>query len=30
MWDTHPPISERIGTLRNLAGTFGQDPNAIT
>ena len=29
MWDTHPPISERIATLRALAGQFGQDPNAI-
>jgi heat shock protein HtpX len=29
MWDTHPPISERIGVLRSLAGQFGQDPNAI-
>jgi heat shock protein HtpX len=30
MWDTHPPISERIAVLRSLAGQFGQDPNAIT
>ena len=29
MWDTHPPLGERIATLRNLAGQFGQDPNAI-
>jgi heat shock protein HtpX len=29
MWDTHPPISERIAVLRNLAGQFGQDPNAV-
>jgi heat shock protein HtpX len=29
MWDTHPPISERISVLRSLAGQFGQDPNAI-
>jgi heat shock protein HtpX len=29
MWDTHPPISERIAVLRNLAGQLGQDPNAI-
>jgi heat shock protein HtpX len=29
MWDTHPPIGERIAVLRNLAGQFGQDPNAI-
>ena len=29
MWDTHPPISERIAVLRGLAGQFGQDPNAI-
>jgi heat shock protein HtpX len=29
MWDTHPPIGERIATLRNLAGQFGQDPNGI-
>jgi len=30
MWDTHPPIAERIAVLRNLAGQFGQDPNAIS
>jgi heat shock protein HtpX len=30
MWDTHPPISERVAVLRSLAGQFGQDPNAIT
>jgi heat shock protein HtpX len=29
MWDTHPPISERIAVLRSLTGQFGQDPNAI-
>ncbi|HEY7525552.1 MAG TPA: M48 family metallopeptidase [Candidatus Limnocylindria bacterium] len=27
MWDTHPPIAERIATLQALAGQFGQDPN---
>jgi heat shock protein HtpX len=25
LWDTHPPIGERIAVLRNLAGQFGQD-----
>jgi heat shock protein HtpX len=30
MWDTHPPLAERIDVLRNLAGQFGQDPNAIS
>jgi heat shock protein HtpX len=30
MWDTHPPLAERIAVLRGLAGQFGQDPNAIT
>jgi heat shock protein HtpX len=29
MWDTHPPIAERIAVLRGLAGQFGQDPNVI-
>jgi Zn-dependent protease with chaperone function len=29
MWDTHPPIGERITALRNLAGQFGQDPALI-
>lgn len=29
MWDTHPPISERIAVLRSLAGQFGQDPAQI-
>lgn len=29
MWDTHPPIAERIAVLRNLAGQFGQDPSLI-
>jgi heat shock protein HtpX len=29
MWDTHPPIAERVATLRGLAGQFGQDPSAI-
>jgi heat shock protein HtpX len=28
MWDTHPPIAERIATLQALAGQFGQDPSA--
>jgi heat shock protein HtpX len=28
MWDTHPPIAERIATLQGLAGQFGQDPSA--
>jgi heat shock protein HtpX len=28
MWDTHPPIAERIATLQALAGLFGQDPSA--
>jgi heat shock protein HtpX len=30
MWDTHPPLAERIDVLHNLAGQFGQDPNAIS
>jgi heat shock protein HtpX len=30
MWDTHPPLAERIAVLRGLAGQFGQDPKAIT
>jgi len=30
MWDTHPPIAERIAVLRGLAGQFGQDTSAIT
>jgi heat shock protein HtpX len=30
MWDTHPPLAERIDVLRGLAGQFGQDPNLIT
>ena len=30
MWDTHPPIAERIAVLRGLAGQFGQDPSAIS
>ena len=30
MWDTHPPLAERIAALRNLAGQFGQDPGAIS
>jgi heat shock protein HtpX len=29
MWDTHPPLAERVEVLRNLAGQFGQDPNAL-
>jgi heat shock protein HtpX len=29
MWDTHPPLAERVAVLRGLAGQFGQDPNAI-
>ncbi|HEX5579185.1 MAG TPA: M48 family metallopeptidase [Candidatus Limnocylindria bacterium] len=29
MWDTHPPLAERIAVLRGLAGQFGQDPTAI-
>ena len=29
MWDTHPPIAERIAVLRNLAGQYGQDPAQI-
>ncbi len=29
MWDTHPPMAERIAVLRNLAGQFGQDPAQI-
>jgi heat shock protein HtpX len=29
MWDTHPPIAERIAVLRGLAGQFGQDPQSI-
>lgn len=30
MWDTHPPLAERIAVLRGLAGQFGQDPSAIS
>ncbi|MEX0626941.1 MAG: M48 family metallopeptidase [Chloroflexota bacterium] len=30
MWDTHPPIAERIAVLRGLAGQFGQDPSQIS
>ena len=30
MWDTHPPIAERIAVLKGLAGQFGQDPATIT
>ena len=26
MWDTHPPIAERIAILKGLAGQYGQDP----
>jgi heat shock protein HtpX len=29
MWDTHPPLAERVATLRGLAGQFGQDPSAV-
>jgi len=29
MWDTHPPIAERIAVLRGLAGQYGQDPAQI-
>ena len=29
MWDTHPPLGERIEVLRNLAGQVGQDPTAV-
>jgi heat shock protein HtpX len=29
LWDTHPPISQRVAVLRNLAGQFGQDPSSI-
>jgi Zn-dependent protease with chaperone function len=30
MWDTHPPIADRIAVLRGLAGQFGQDPSQIS
>ncbi len=30
MWDTHPPIAERIAVLQGLAGQYGQDPAALT
>jgi heat shock protein HtpX len=29
MWDTHPPMADRIAVLRNLAGQYGQDPAQI-
>ena len=29
MWDTHPPLAERIAVLRGLAGQFGQDPRFL-
>ena len=29
MWDTHPPIAERIAVLQGLAGQFGQDSAAL-
>jgi heat shock protein HtpX len=29
MWDTHPPIADRIAVLRGLAGQFGQDPSQL-
>jgi heat shock protein HtpX len=28
MWDTHPPIAERIATLQGLAGQLGQDADS--
>jgi Zn-dependent protease with chaperone function len=30
MWDTHPPLGERIDVLRGLAGQFGQDPKLMS
>ncbi len=30
MWDTHPPIGERVAVLRGLAGQFGQDPATLS
>jgi heat shock protein HtpX len=30
MWDTHPPLAERIDVLRGLAGQFGQDPKLMS
>jgi len=30
MWDTHPPIAERIAILRRIAGQFGQDASQIS
>jgi heat shock protein HtpX len=29
MWDTHPPIAERIAVLQGLTGQLGQDPRLI-
>jgi heat shock protein HtpX len=29
MWDTHPPLADRIAVLRGLAGQFGQDPRFL-
>jgi heat shock protein HtpX len=29
MWDTHPPIKERLAVLRTIAGQFGQDTSQI-
>jgi len=29
MWDTHPPLADRIAVLRGLAGQFGQDESLI-
>jgi len=29
MWDTHPPLADRIAVLRGLAGQFGQDPRVL-
>ena len=29
MWDTHPPLAERIEVLRGIAGQYGQDPGLI-
>ena len=30
MWDTHPPIAERIQVLESLAGTYGPPPQQAT
>ncbi|MDH4334788.1 MAG: M48 family metallopeptidase, partial [Chloroflexota bacterium] len=29
MWDTHPPLADRIAVLRGLAGQFGQNPRFL-